>query len=95
MAPFVHFSVMGMPPARSVLNGMTAAAAVIEVGAQLVVVESFVTDQRLKIETSDQRLDANAVVALAEQQHEADEMSRASAKAMMLMVRPPRDRPTA
>ncbi|MCK1715165.1 hypothetical protein IVA83_41410 [Bradyrhizobium sp. 143] len=40
-------------------------ATFIEIGPQPVVVESLVADQRRKIETCDQRFDADAVVALA------------------------------
>ena len=66
MAPFVHFGVV-----RDALGAVglgrddRCSAAFIEVGAQPVVIEVLVADQGLKIETGNQRLDANAVVALA------------------------------
>lgn len=83
-----------MRPARSALDGMTAAAPpFVQVGAQPVVVEGIIADQRLKIEAGDQRLDADAVVPLAGQQDAR--FPRASTKAMILVVNPPRERPTA
>src|ERR1700716_2632683 len=50
-------------------------AAFIEVGAQPVVIESPVANQRLKIEACDQRLDTDTVVTLAGQKDEANEMA--------------------
>jgi len=76
MAPFVHFGIMrDTPGAVGLGRDDRCSAAFIEVGAQPVVVESLVADQRLKIETGDQRLDTDTVVALAGQKHEANEIA--------------------
>src|SRR4029450_10794554 len=76
MAPFVHFGIMSdAPGAIGLGRDNRCSVAFLELGAQPVVVESLVTDERLKIETGDQRLDADAVVALAGQQHEANEVT--------------------
>src|SRR6516164_5694671 len=76
MAPFVHFGVMGdAPGAIGFGRNDRCSATFIEVGAQPVIVESLVADQRRKIETGDQRFDADAVVTLAGQQHEANEIA--------------------
>lgn len=76
MAPFVHFGVMGDTPGTIGFGRNDRySAAFIEVGTQPVVVESLVNDQRRKIETGDQRFDADAIVTLAGQQYEANEMA--------------------
>ena len=76
MAPFVHFGIM-RDSAGPVGLGRDdrCSAAFIEVGAQPVVVESLVADERLKIETGDQRLNADTVVTLTGQKDEANEIA--------------------
>src|SRR3984893_14488814 len=76
MTPFVHFGIMRDAPGAVGLGGDDrCSTAFVQVGAQPVVVEGLVADQRLKIEAGDQRLDADAVVTLARQQHEANEIA--------------------
>ena len=76
MAPFVHFGVVrDAPGAIGLGRDDRCSAAFLELGAQPVVVESLVADQRLKIEILDQRPDTDAVVALAGQKHEANEIA--------------------
>ena len=50
-------------------------AAIIQIGAQPVVIEGLVADQRLKIEAGDQRFDTDAVMPLAGQKDEANEIA--------------------
>ena len=58
MEPFVHFGIMRDTPGPVGLGGDDrCGSAVIQVGAQPVVVEGLVADERLKIEAGDQRLD--------------------------------------
>ena len=96
MAPFVHFGIMRDASGPIGLGrDNRCSSAFIEVGAQPVVVESLVTDERRKIETGDQRLDADAVVTLSGKRTKRTRLPRASTKAMILVVRPPRERPMA
>jgi hypothetical protein len=76
MAPLVHFGIM-RDAAGAVGFGWDdrCGSAFIECGAQPVVVEGLVTDQRLKIEAGDQRLDTDAVVTLAGQEDKANEIA--------------------
>lgn len=64
-----------MRPARSALDGMTAAAprSLRLVRSQLL--SKAFADQRRKIETGDQRFDADAVVTPTRQQDEANEIA--------------------
>ena len=76
MAPFVHFVIMrDAPGAVSLGRDDRCGTAFIEVGAQPVVVEGLVADERLKIEAGDQRLNTDAVVTLAGQKDEANEIA--------------------
>jgi hypothetical protein len=102
MPPFVHFGVIG--------NGRFAVrfgrddgggAALVQRGAQGIVVEGFVPDEGIKIDACDQRLDTDAVVALTRQQDKAhqiaeridksDDLGRQSATRLAdgLIVSPP------
>src|SRR5580693_8296057 len=75
MAPFVHFCIVRDALGPVGLGGNDRdCAAFVQVGTQPVVVEGFVADQGLKIETGDQGLDTDAVVPLARQQQEANEI---------------------
>jgi len=76
MAPLVHLLVDGERLcAARMLGDDGLGAACVEFGDNGVVVESLVADQRFKIETGNQRLDANAVVALAGEKDEANEIA--------------------
>src|SRR5258706_3011358 len=75
MAPFVHFCIVRDALGPVGLGGNDRdCAAFVQVGTQPVVVEGLVADQGLKIETGDQELDTDAVVTLAGQQQEANEI---------------------
>ncbi len=50
-------------------------AALIERGAQGVVVEGFVSDQGIEIDACDQRLDADTIVTLTRQQDKAHQIA--------------------
>src|ERR1700736_5836893 len=102
MAPFVHFCIVRVALGPVGLGGNDRdCAAFVQVDAQPVVVEGFVADHGLKIETGDQGLDTDAVVTLARQQQEANEIpecvhqghdlgSQAAARAAYgLILRPP------
>ena len=66
MALFVDFGVMRDAPGPVCLGRDDRyGAAFIQVGAQPIAVEGLVAEERLKIETGDQRLDTDAVVTLA------------------------------
>ena len=72
MAPFIHLGVMRdgcFAVSRGGNDGERAAF--VQRGAQAVVVEGFVGDQRCEIDIFDQRLNANAVMALTRQKHKA------------------------
>src|ERR1700737_712949 len=76
MAPFVHFGIVG--DARGAVGlgwDDRGSSTFIQVGAQPVVVKGLVADERLKIEIGDQRLDTDAVVTLARQKEEANEIA--------------------
>jgi len=47
------------------MDRMTATAASVQILALPAIVEDLAADERLKIETGDQRLDTNAVMTLA------------------------------
>ena len=96
MAPFVHLGVMRDASGMAVVGGDNrCGAALIQIGAQPVAVEGLVADERLKIETCDQRLDTDAVVRLSGQKDEADKIAEGVDRAMILVVKPPRERPMA
>jgi len=71
------------------------AGAGVQVGAQPVVIECLVAEERIKIETGDQRFDTDAVMTLAGRRMKRTSWPSASTKAMIFVVRPPRERPTA
>lgn len=76
VAPFVHFVIMRDAPGPVGLGrDDRCGPAFIEVGAQPVVVEGFVADERRKIEAGDQRLNTDAVVTLTGQKDEANEIA--------------------
>jgi hypothetical protein len=49
--------------------------ALVQLGAQLTVVEGFVGDKRLQVDVLDQRLGADAVMALTRQEHKTSEIA--------------------
>jgi hypothetical protein len=76
VAPFVHFLVVGDGcGAAAVGRDHRQGAAVVELCPEPIAVEGFVADQRLDRDAVQQRLGADAVVALAGQQHEAREVA--------------------
>jgi hypothetical protein len=64
-----------MRPARSALDGITAAAPRSLRLARSQLLSKAFTDERRKIETGDQRLDTDAVVTLSGQKDEANEIA--------------------
>src|SRR5581483_5958726 len=76
MTPFVHFGIVRDAPGPAGHGGDNGCcAAFLQIGAQPAVVEGLVADQSFKIEISDQGLDADAVVTLAGQQDEPNEIA--------------------
>jgi len=75
--PFVHLAVMrnGRRSIR-LRRDDGGGAPFVQCSAQGVVVESLVPNQRIKIDVRDQRLDADAVVALAGKKDEAAEIAK-------------------
>ena len=76
VAPFVHFLVVGdgSGPA-AVGRDHRQGAAFVQLRPEPIAVEGLVADQRLERDAVQQRLDADAVVALARQQDEAREVA--------------------
>ena len=76
VTPFIHF---GVDDERLGAAGMPGddgrGAAFVEVGDDGVAVEGFVRDQRAKADPVEERGDADRVVTLARQQHEAHEIA--------------------
>src|SRR5262249_40403514 len=76
VAPLVHFAIVGDGRGAVGLGRNNRdRPAIVEVGAQPVVVEGLVAEERSEIETGDQRCDADAVVTLTGQQEKADELA--------------------
>src|SRR5262245_42765835 len=76
VTPFVHFGVMrDRPKPIGFGRDDRCRAALIEIGANPVVVEGLVADEGLEIQTGDQRLDTDAVVTLTGHKHEANEIA--------------------
>jgi hypothetical protein len=64
-----------MRPAIRLGGDDRCCAAFVQVGAQPVIVEGLVADQGRKIETADQGFDTDAVMTLAGQKDEANEIA--------------------
>src|SRR5262245_19238407 len=77
VAPLVHLGVM-RDRRFAVLLGRNDGdhAALVQAGAQGVTVERFVGDESIEIDVSDQRLDADAVMALAGKKNKVGEVSQ-------------------
>src|SRR3954462_15156851 len=76
MAPFVHFGVdLERGGTARMLRDHDLGAALVEVGNDLVAVESRVGDQGTEFDTLDQWRDPDSVEALSGQQHKADEIA--------------------
>jgi lysophospholipase L1-like esterase len=77
MAPFVHLGIVIDARFAVGLGGNDGdRPAFVQRGAQAVVVEGLVGDQRRKIDVFNQRLSADAVMALAGQQDKAREIAQ-------------------
>ena len=76
MSPFVHLGVVrngGFAVRLGRYDGNRTA--LVQLGAQLIIVEGFVGDKRLQVDILDQRLGTDAVMALARQEHEASKIA--------------------
>lgn len=77
VAPFVDLLVVGDDPGPAGIGGdHRQGAALVQGGAKCVVVEGLVGDEGIEIEPCDQRLDPDAVVALAGQENEAGQVAQ-------------------
>jgi hypothetical protein len=76
MSPFVHLGIVRDGRFAICLGGNDGGCtSFVQGGAQTVGVESFVADERREIDTLDQWLSANGVMALTRQKHEANEIT--------------------
>ena len=76
MAPAIDLGVVGNAPCAVGLRRNDGdSSTVIQLGADPIDVEGLVGEQRVELDTLDQRLDADAVVALTRQQNEANEIA--------------------
>lgn len=96
MTPFVDLGVIGDGlGATGVGRDDGESAALIELKSQPVAIKGFVADQRAERDAIEERLHADAVVALSRQEDEAGEIAERVDKRHDLVVRPPRDLPMA
>jgi len=76
MSPFVHLDVVRNGGFAIRFRGYDGnRTAFVQSGAQLVVVEGFLGDKRRQVDILDQRLSADAVMALTGQEHKASEIT--------------------
>ena len=76
MSPFVHLGVVrngGFAVRLGRYDGNRTA--LVQLGAQLIIVEGFVGDKRLQVDILDQRLGTDAVMALTRQEHKASKIA--------------------
>src|SRR5215213_2129254 len=77
MAPFVHFGIdLQRDGAARMLRDNDLGAASVEIGDDVIAVESLVGDQGAELKAVDQRRHPGRVKALSRQQHKADEIAQ-------------------
>src|SRR5215213_277869 len=77
MAPFVHFGIdLERDGAARMLRDNDLGAASVEIGDDVITVESLVGDQGAELKAVDQRRHPGRVKALPRQQHKADEIAQ-------------------